>query len=188
MAELLLFHHAHGLTAGCRALADDIRAAGHVVHTPDLYDGRTFDDRDAGVAHAEQIGFGTLLERGRVAAEKLPHDLVYAGLSLGVLPAQMLAQTRPGAKGAVFLHGAVPPSEFGRPWPVGVPLQIHVMDGDELGDLDVARGLVDTVDGAELHLYPGDGHLFTDPGLSAHDAGAAATVRQRMLAFLDRHT
>src|SRR5919201_3077828 len=123
MAELLLFHHAQGLTAGCLSFADELRAAGHVVHAPDLYDGKTFTELADGVGYAEQVGFATIVERGRLAAESLPSELVYAGFSLGVVPAQMLAQTRPGAKGALLLHAAAPLSEFGGSWPAGVPLQ-----------------------------------------------------------------
>ena len=185
MAEVVLFHHAQGLTPGVVSLADALRAAGHVVHTPDLYDGARFDDLDAGVAHAREIGLDTVLERGVAATSSLPDDVVYAGLSLGVLPAQQLAQTRPGARGAILLHGTFPPGEFGD-WPAGLPLQIHTMADDEWGDVDVARALVAAVDGAELFLYPGDGHLFTDDSLPAHDEDAAALVRQRVLAFLDR--
>ena len=123
MAEVLLVHHAHGLTAGVRAFADELRAAGHVVHTPDLYDGQTFDDLEAGIGYAREVGFGAVLERGVNAADGLPDELVYIGMSLGAMPAQKLAQTRPGAKGAVLLHAALPPSEFGGEWPPGVPLQ-----------------------------------------------------------------
>lgn len=134
------------------AFADDLRAAGHDVHTPDLYDGKTFDDLDDGVGYAQQVGFDTILERGRLAAEGLPNELVYAGFSLGVMPAQSLAQTRRGAKGAVFFSAAMPASEFGGPWPSGVPLQIHMMEDDEWVDEDLpaARELVETVDDAEL--------------------------------------
>ena len=124
MAELLLFHHAQGLTAGCIAFADRLRAAGHVVHSPDLYDGATFDELAEGVGYARRIGFDTIIERGRLAADSLPNEIVYAGLSLGVLPAQMLAQTRLGTQGALLLHAAIPLSEFGGSWPQGVPLQI----------------------------------------------------------------
>ena len=113
MAEVLLFHHAQGLTDGVRAFADDLRAAGHVVHVPDLFDGRTFATVDEGVAHAKEVGFDVLLERGRTAADGLPEALVYAGFSLGVMPAQLLAQTRAGATGALFFSAALPPSEFG---------------------------------------------------------------------------
>jgi dienelactone hydrolase len=185
MAELLLLHHAQGLTAGCLAFADELRAAGHVVHAPDLYDGKTFAELDDGIGYARVVGFDAMQERGVRAADGLPNEIVYAGLSLGVMPAQMLAQTRPGAKGAVLLHASAPPSEFGGPWPQGVPLQIHTMEDDELGDVDVARELAETVEGAQVFLYPGDRHLFTDSSLPAYDGAAAALVTQRVLAFLD---
>jgi dienelactone hydrolase len=190
VAELLLFHHAQGLTAGCLAFADALRAAGHVVHAPDLYEGRTFATLADGVGHADEVGFDTIIERGRLAAEPLPSDLVYAGFSLGVLPAQMLAQTRPGARGALLVHSCVPPSEFGGPWPDGVPLQIHMMDADEWAlppneDLDAARALERTVDGAELFLYPGDRHLFADDSLPGYDEGAATLLKRRVLGFLE---
>ena len=186
MAEILLFHHAQGQTQGFLAFADELRAAGHVVHAPDLYEGKTFDSLTDGVAHAEQVGFGTILERGRVAAGDLPAEIVYAGLSLGVMPAQMLTQTRPGARGAVLLHSAVPTSEFGGQWPPGVPLQIHTREADSWGDADVAGQLAATIEGAELFLYPGEAHLFTDQSLPDYDAGAAALLKQRVLAFLER--
>jgi dienelactone hydrolase len=188
VAELLLFHHAQGLTAGCLSFADELRAAGHVVHTPDLYDGKTFADLDDGVGYAREVGFDTIGERGRLAAEGLPNEIVYAGFSLGAMPAQMLAQTRPGAKGALLFHGCVPPSEFGGPWPQGVPLQIHLMEADEWaleGDLDAARELDETVESAELFLYPGDRHLFADNSLPDYDESAATLLKQRVLSFLD---
>jgi dienelactone hydrolase len=188
VAELLLFHHAHGLTAGCLSFADELRAAGHVVHAPDLYDGKTFADLDDGVGYAREVGFDTIGERGRLAAEGLPNEIVYAGFSLGAMPAQMLAQTRPGAKGALLLHGCVPPAEFGGPWPQGVPLQIHLMEADEWaleGDLDAARELDETVESAELFLYPGDRHLFADNSLPDYDESAATLLKQRVLSFLD---
>jgi dienelactone hydrolase len=185
MAEVLLFHHVHGLTDGCLAFADDLRAAGHVVHAPDLYDGKTFAGLDEGMAYAREVGFDTILERGRLAAESLPDELVYGGFSMGAAPAQLLAQTRPGAKGALLFHAAIPTSEFGGPWPQGVPLQIHTMADDELGDVDVARELAATVEGAELFLYPGDRHLFTDRSLSEYDDSATRLVVQRVLSFLE---
>ena len=187
MAEVVLFHHAHGQTPGFLAFAEELRAAGHTVHTPDLYDGNTFTDLDEGVGYAREVGFGTIAERGRVAAESLPDEVVYGGFSLGAMPAQMLAQTRPGAKGALLFHGAIPTSEFGGPWPEGVPLQMHIMEADEWaqeGDLDAARELDATVDGAELFLYPGDRHLFADSSLPDYDEKAASLLRERVLAFL----
>jgi dienelactone hydrolase len=190
MADLLLFHHAQGLTAGCISFADDLRAAGHVVHTPDLYDGKSFTDLDDGVGYARQVGFGTIIEHGRLAAEALPNEIVYAGFSLGVMPAQMLAQTRRGTKGALLFHGCFPTSEFGGTWPQGVPLQIHMMDADEWAlppneDLEVARQLAETIPSAELFLYPGDRHLFADNSLPDYDEGAATLLKQRVLSFLD---
>ena len=119
MAEVLLFHHAQGLTAGVRSFADELRSAGHVVHTPDLYEGATFADLDGGG------------------------------------------------------------------WPDGLLLQIHTMEDDDWGDVDIARELAATIEGAELFVYPGNVHLFTDSSLAAFDEGAAALVRQRVLGFLD---
>jgi dienelactone hydrolase len=190
MAEVLLLHHAQGLTQGCLGFAERLRAARHVVHAPDLYDGRVFTDLSSGVRHAEEVGFDTIIERGRLAADALRDGIVYAGFSLGALPAQMLAQTRAGAKGALLFHSCVPTSEFGRPWPQGVPLQIHMMDADPWAlppneDLDVARQLDQTIDGAELFLYPGDRHLFADNSLPDYDETAAALLMERVLSFLD---
>jgi dienelactone hydrolase len=190
MAEILLFHHAQGLTPGCLAFADDLRAAGHVVHVPDLYDGQVFDELPEGVRHAEQkLGFDAFIARGRANAELLPPEIVYAGFSLGVLPAQMLAQTRPGAGGALLFHSAVAPSAFGGGWPAGVPLQMHLMDRDPFaleGDLDAARELAATVEGAELFEYSGDRHLFADSSLPDYDEAAATLLRGRVLSFLGR--
>lgn len=187
MTEILLFHHAQGQTPGFLAFADELRAAGHVVHAPDLFDGKTFDDLDEGVRHAGEVGFGTILERGRRAADGLPSELVYAGFSLGVMPAQSLAQTRPGAKGALFFSAALPASEFGDAWPETLPLQIHMMEDDPWAeeDLPAARELVESA-GAELFLYPGRGHLFADSSLSDYDQEAATLLEERVLAFLGR--
>ncbi|MGB9376366.1 MAG: dienelactone hydrolase family protein [Mycobacteriales bacterium] len=188
MAEVLMFHHAHGLTSGVHAFADRLGQAGHTVHVPDLYEGRVFDDLTDGVANAQQVGFDEIIERGRRAAEELPPELVYAGFSVGVLPAQMLAQTRPGAKGALLFHSCIPTSEFGGPWPEAVPVQIHSMDADPFfvddGDIDAARALVASTPAAELFLYPGHEHLFADNSLPAYDEQATALLTERVLAFL----
>ncbi len=188
MAEILLFHHAQGQTPGFLAFADELRAEGHVVHTPDLYDGNTFAELDDGVGYARKVGFGTIAERGALAAEDLPDELVYAGFSLGVMPAQMLAETRPGAKGALFFSAAFPASEFADAWPAGVPVQIHMMEDDEWVDEDLpaARELAETVDDAELFLYPGDRHLFADNSLADYDEAAATLLKERVTAFLNR--
>ena len=191
MAEVLLIHHSLGQTEGFHAFADELREAGHTVHTPDLYRGLTFASIEEGVRHAGEIGFGEIITRGRQAAEALPEGLVYAGFSLGVLPAQNLAQTRPGARGALLLHSCVPVSEFGA-WPTGVPVQVHGMESDpifvEEGDLDAARELVASTDEAELFLYPGSEHLFADSSLRSYDPEASALLTERVLKFLQTHS
>jgi dienelactone hydrolase len=189
MTEVLLLHHALGLTDGVLAFAEDLRAGGHVVHTPDLFEGRTFDAVPDGVANARAIGFGTIMDRGAAAAEDLPNDLVYAGFSLGVMPAQALVQTRSGARGGLFCYAFLDPSEFDGPWPEGVPAQVHMMEQDpevQGGDLDAARAFDAVTDTAELFLYPGDKHLFAERPSSDYDEAAAALLRERMLGFLDR--
>jgi dienelactone hydrolase len=186
MTEVLLFHHAQGQTTGFRAFADDLKAAGHVVHTPDLYDGKTFATLDDGVDYAREIGFEEILRRGEAAAKGMPPVLVYAGFSLGVMPAQKLTQTRPGAKGALFISACLPPSEFETPWPDDVPLQVHMMDQDPWGEEDIpaARDLVAEVKKGELFLYPGTAHLFADSSLSDFNPDAAALLKDRVLKFL----
>jgi dienelactone hydrolase len=190
MAEVVVFHHVQGLTSGVRDFAERLRQAGHTVHVPDLYEGRVFDRFEDGMAHAAEVGFGTLAERGRLAAEGLPGELVYAGFSLGVVPAQMLAQTRPGAKGALLFHSCMPTSEYGDAWPQGVPVQVHGMDGDQIfveeGDLEAARALVAATPDAELFLYPGKQHLFADDSLTSYDEPAASLLTERALRFLDK--
>ncbi|MBR0853607.1 dienelactone hydrolase family protein [Bradyrhizobium liaoningense] len=192
MAEVLLFHHALGLTPGVHAFADGLRASGHSIHTPDLFDGRTFQSIDEGLAYINESGFEKMRERGVRIADELPFELVYAGFSFGVLPAQKLAQTRPGAVGALFFHSCLPitgPWSFG-PWPPGVPVQVHGMDNDPLfvgeGDIDAAREIVEKVENAELFLYPGDQHYFADSSLPSYDAGATRLLTRRVLGFLDR--
>jgi dienelactone hydrolase len=188
MTTVLLFHHAQGQTTGFLAFADELREAGHTVHAPDLYDGKTFGDLDEGVAYAKQVGFSEILRRGTAAATELPADIVYAGFSLGAMPAQSLAQTRPGARAAILYSAAVPTSEFGGPWPQGVPLQIHMMDRDPWAEEDrpAAEALVEEIDDAELFIYPGSGHLFADSSLGDYDEQAAGLLKERTFAFLHR--
>jgi dienelactone hydrolase len=183
VAEVVVFHHALGLTDWVRGFAAGLRDAGHAVHAPDLYDGRTFDAIPDGMAYSEELGGPTaIVDRARAAVEPLPGEVVYVGFSLGVLPAQSLAQTRPGARGAVLCYAALPLGRWGdnwpEAWPDGVPLQLHILDGDE--DFEIAQGLAATVPGAELFVYPGTEHYFAE-----HDEQAAALLEERVLAFLD---
>lgn len=192
MAEVLLFHHAQGLTPGVVAFADELRAAGHTVHTPDLFDGRVFASIADGVAFINETGFDELRTQGVHMADGLPSELVYGGFSFGVMIAQELAQTRPGARGALLFYSCAPITgewAFG-PWPDGVPVQIHGMDADPFfvgeGDVDAAREIVRTVNDAELFLYPGDQHYFADSSLPTYDADATALLMRRVLEFLAR--
>jgi dienelactone hydrolase len=189
MAEVVLFHHAQGLTPGVVAFADELRRSGHTVHTPDLFEGRTFGTIEEGMGYAEEIGFpDEVIARGVRAVEGLPAELVYAGFSLGVLPAQKLAQTRPGARGALLFYSCVPVSAFGSAWPDSLPVQVHGMDADPIfvgeGDIDAARALAEQAKDAELFLYPGDQHYFADSSLPSYDPDATALLVQRVLDFL----
>ena len=159
------------------------------MHTPDLFDGHTFGSLEEGMGYAEQIGFpGEVIARGLRAVEALPAELVYAGFSLGAVPAQMLAQTRPGARGALLFYSCVPVTEFGSAWPNEVPVQVHGMDADPIfvgeGDIGAARELVGQAKDAELFLYPGDQHYFADSSLPSYDPDATALLIQRVLSFL----
>jgi dienelactone hydrolase len=192
MAEVLLFHHAQGVTPGIGAFADELRAAGHTVHVPDLFDGRTFGSIDDGMAFINAQGFDALRERGVRTADDLPAELVYGGFSFGETIAQQLAQTRSGARGALLFYSCVPITgewAFG-PWPDGVPVQIHGADQDPYfvgeGDIDAAREIVATVPDSELFLYPGDQHYFADSSLPSYDPEAAALLMTRVLEFLAR--
>src|SRR3954449_4907947 len=194
MVDVVLFHHVQGLTDGVLAFAAELRAGGHTVHTPDLFDGRRPASVDGGFALVRAVGDDVLRERAAQAVGDLPGDLVFAGVSWGVATAQVLARTRPGARGALLYEAFLPVTgEWAvRPWPDGLRGQVHGMEKDPFfgleGDLDAARGLVEMVgpEVAELYVYPGDRHLFTDSSLPSYDEQAAALVLRRSLEFLDR--
>jgi dienelactone hydrolase len=187
MAEVVLYHHVQGLTDGVRSFAEELRRPGHTVHTPDLFDGRTFRTLEEGMSFAREAGFETLAERGVAAAEAFGPGVVYAGFSFGVMPAQQLAQTRPGARGALLMCSCLPVSEFGAAWPDDLPVQVHGKEADPffLEDLEAAQELVGSTERAELFLYPGEQHLFADSSLPAFDPEAAALLSERVLTFLE---
>src|SRR4051812_29981293 len=164
MAEVVLYHHVQGLTEGIHAFADELRQAGHTVHTPDLFDGRRFATIDDGMTFARDAGFGTLVERGVAAANELGPEVVYAGFSFGVMPAQQLAQTRAGARGVLLMLGSYPSPAYDETWTADVPVQVHGKDGDEFfaEDLAAAQELVRSAEDGELFLYQGEQHLFAD--------------------------
>ncbi|MGD8406238.1 MAG: dienelactone hydrolase family protein [Anaerolineales bacterium] len=188
MAEVILFHHAQGLTPGVIAFADRLREAGHTVHAPDMFDGHTYENLENGMGYVRELGFGKVQERGESAVDGLPVELVYAGFSLGVVPAQKLAQTRAGAKGALLFYSCMPISEFGPTWPKGVPVQVHAKDADSFfvddGDIDAAHELVEKAEEAELFLYPGNQHIFADSSLPSYDPNASELLLERVLEFL----
>ena len=187
MTDIVLFHHIRGLTPGVEAFAGELRTAGHTVHTPDSFEGRTFASIEEGEAYCTEVGFAEVRDRGVRAVADLPDALVYGGFSLGVMAAQQLVQNRPGARAGLFYHGFADPSYFGE-WPAGTPAQIHAMDADPYfvgeGDLEPAQAFVAGHDEVELFLYPGDGHLFTDSSLDVHDEGATRLVLERTLSLL----
>lgn len=187
MAGVVLFHHALGLTAGVEALATSLRTAGHDVAAPDLFEGRTFGDVADGVAHAEDVGFDEIASRGEAAVAVGSGGLVVMGLSLGVIPAQRLAQTRPDVRGAILCHSAVPPGFFGS-WPPSVPVQVHLRSDDPFdeGDTEAAGEICAASFDGELFVYPGSTHLFAEAGHPDHDPDAARLLADRMLTFLSR--
>jgi len=184
MADVVVFHHAQGLTSGVHGFAEQLGAAGHRVLVPDLYEGETFDSIDDGVAHAQALGFDTVIDRGVAAAASLDGPFAVVGFSLGVLPAQNLAQTHSRASGAVLCHAAIPLGTFGDSWPAGVALQLHTSPRDRLGDYDDAVDLAGAVDHAELFTYDTAGHLVVDSSLPDHDPEIAAQILARTVALL----
>jgi dienelactone hydrolase len=193
MAEVVLFHHVQGLTDGVLAFAEQLRGGGHTVHTPDLFDRERPATIEKGVAFADSLGT-VVRDRANAAVADLPAGLVYGGFSMGAAAAQRLAQTRPGARGALLYESCIPLTgdwTFG-PWPDGLRVQIHGMDKDPYfaleGDIDAARDLVATIgpELGELFIYPGDQHLFADSSLPSYDPDAAALVVRRSLEFLGR--
>jgi dienelactone hydrolase len=193
MAEIVLFHSALGLRPGVTVAADRLREAGHTVHVPDYYDGEVFDDLDDGLRKRDELGAAEIVRRAREAVAGLAAGLVFAGFSLGNDPAELLAATTPGTRGALLMHGAVPVegfSEFGvEQWPEGVPVQVHYATEDPWVEAEEVAALGDAVRGAgaafEEHTYPGSGHLFADPGLPEYDRASSEAMWLRVLAFLD---
>jgi len=184
MAEIVLFHHARGLTEGVHAFARTLRDAGHTVHTPDLFEGRTFSDVDAGVSYADSVGEETFARRAAQLVAELPADVVYGGMSMGAARAAESVLQRPGAQGAFFLYGAVAPSWWDATWPAGVPSQAHVSAGDPWREPEAEAEYTASVPGGELFVYPGSGHLFAEPGSPDYDEQAAALATQRVLGLL----
>ena len=195
MAEVVLFHSVLGLRPGVIAAADRPRAAGHTLHTPDLYDGEVFDNLEDGMRKEDALGYLEIARRARQAVAGLPEGLVFAGSSMGATHAELLAASRPGVLGVVLMHGAEPVealSEFFgiERWPEGVPVQVHYAAEDPWVETEDVDALGEAVRGAgaafEKHVYPGSGHLFADPDLPEYDRASAEQMWERVLAFLGR--
>ncbi|HEY2131254.1 MAG TPA: dienelactone hydrolase family protein [Streptosporangiaceae bacterium] len=193
MSDILLFHSVLGLRAGVLEAADRLRAAGHTVHTPDFFAGRTFDEYPPAFEWLESIGgIPDVIARTTAAASDLPRDLVYAGFSLGGVPAELLGATRPGAKGLILLHSAIPLDGFEvQEWPATVPVQVHFATADPYRDTAELQSFEASVraSGApyEQFDYQGSGHLFTDQTLpDEYDRESAELLFSRVLAFLDQ--
>jgi dienelactone hydrolase len=186
VADVVLFHSAVGLRPAVERAAEGLRAHGHTVTTPDLYDGETFTDVDEGVAHMQSISWPELLRRATAAVEGLPADLVYMGMSMGAGLAATLAAAREGARGVVLLYGPEVPED---PWPAGVPVQAHHAAQDRWVDPGSETALISAVTTAggqvSIHVYPGTGHLLDDDDLpDQFDPVAAPVVWQRVAEFL----
>ena len=182
---VLLLHSVFGLRPAVRAAADRVRATGHEVVVPDLFDGRTTDDVEEGRRIKDEIGTDELARRAAAAAE--PYEgLVYVGFSLGAGLAHDLAFADGGARGLLLMHGTsdVPDD----PKPGGLPIQLHVADPDRFEPADWleewSAGMRRCGARAETFRYPGAGHLFTDPGLADYDEAAADAAWTRALAFV----
>lgn len=192
MAHIVLFHHVLGLTPGVRQLAAAFTAAGHEVSTPDLFEGVTFTDIASGLQHIDALGDEALLRRAEDACRHLRADVVYAGLSLGVVPAQHLLTNRPGARGALLIHGFIDPSTMPGVWPEGCPVGVFGMRDDPFlvgdGDLDAAQRWAQSHPGLEIHLYPGAGHLFTEPALDDYDPDATQSLVVDAVGLVNRRT
>ena len=196
MAEVVLFHSVLGLRPGVIVAAEGLRGAGHTVHTPDYYDGEVFDDLDESMRKEEALGYREIARRASEFVTRLPDGLVYAGFSLGAVHAEVLAASRPGALGAVLMHGAVPVEALGEyfgveRWPAGVPVQVHYAADDPWVEAkEEVAPLGEAVRGAgaafEAYTYPGSGHFFADPDLPEYDRASSEEMWRRVLAFLDR--
>ncbi|TDB88941.1 dienelactone hydrolase family protein [Actinomadura sp. 7K534] len=188
MARVLLLHSMYGLRPAVLQAAERLRAAGHEVHVPDLYDGRVVDTSEAGIEIKEEIGRDELLRRAVAAAAPLVGEggLVYAGFSLGGSLAQNLAFADAKAAGLLLLHGT---SDMADDVSTDIPVQLHVADPDTYEPVDwlnawylrMRRAGADV----EIFRYRGAGHLFTDPDLPDHDAEAAERAWTIALDFLD---
>lgn len=185
--KIVMFHSAYGLRPAVRAAAERLRAAGHEVYVPDLYDGRTTDTVEEGMKIKDAIGREELLQRAVAAAA--PHSdqgLVYAGFSLGGSIAQTLALGDEKARGLLLLHGT---SDIADDAVTDqLPVQLHVAEPDPFESEDWLNAwylrMAKTGADVEVYRYRGAGHIYTDPELHDYDAEAAEQTWAVALSFL----
>ncbi|MEV5158156.1 dienelactone hydrolase family protein [Streptomyces sp. NPDC053728] len=185
--NIMLFHSTYGLRPAVHASADRLRAAGHEVRVPDLFEGHTFETVEEGLAFKEEVGKDELLKRAVLAAAPYSDQgLVYAGFSFGASVAQTLALGDAKARGLLLLHGT---SDIAENASVDeLPVQLHVADPDPFESHDWLTSwylqMQRTGADVEVYRYPGAGHLFTDPDLPDHDEDAAELAWKVSLGFL----
>jgi dienelactone hydrolase len=191
VSRIVLLHSAQGLGPGVEIWADRLREAGHEVWAPDLFEGRTFDRLEDGIAHRDEVGVAELMRRAEAALAELPGDVVYCGFSMGAASAGYYAATRKGSRGAVLISGVTPLAQLGvERWPEGVPAQVHFTAEDEWIDRGGVESFEHALDAVraklEIHVYPGSGHLFADPASPGYDPAAAELLLTHVLGFLER--
>jgi dienelactone hydrolase len=188
VSTLVLFHSAYGRTPGMDAIAERFAMAGHTVHTPDVYEGKTFTDAEEGVGHSQEVGFSTLVDRAKAACADLGEEIVFGGFSLGAALAQQMGKNDPRARGVLLCHGG----GFPKPtrWQQQVPVQAHFAVDDGWRSPGTIETLLESATRAgaqaEYFLYPGDAHLFADPTTSDYSEDNAELLFDRALTFLDR--
>lgn len=185
--NIMLFHSTCGLRPAVHASAERLRAAGHEVRVPDLFEGHTFETVEEGMAFKEQLGKDELLKRAVLAAAPYSDQgLVYAGFSFGASVAQTLALGDAKARGLLLLHGT---SDIAENASVDeLPVQLHVADPDPFESHDWLTSwylqMQRTGADVEVYRYPGAGHLFTDPDLPDFDQAAAELAWKVAIGFL----
>ncbi|WP_103351723.1 dienelactone hydrolase family protein [Amycolatopsis sp. CA-128772] len=187
MTDVVVFHSVLGLRPVELGFAERLRAAGHHVTTPDLYDGRTASTLEAGFALKDAVGWDTIARRARDAVRDLPAETVFVGVSMGAGVVETVLPHRPGTAGVLLLHavGALPAGVR-----AGLPVQVHVADPDPLAppaQIAAWREAAARLGAdARVYTYPGLGHFYTDAGGPEYDPAAAELTRERVEEFLSR--
>jgi dienelactone hydrolase len=187
--EIVLFHSAYGLRPAVAEFAEALRAEGHTVHTPDLFDGEVFSRLEDGLKKRDSVGIQGLMKKAAVVAAQTPGATVFAGFSLGAAAAFAAGVRLPGTRALVLMHGALDPTHMGiHSWPKGISVQVHYARGDEWVEEESVLALQEAVRasgaGFESHQYDCKGHLFADNGLPDYDAASARLMTESVLGFL----